>query len=626
MPASVVSEGEVSLGGVYYPLLRPVRRTLASTYPAKVVIGDTSRDDQQRASVLAFSDWRGGIGIERMEGATDVDRCWWSTCNLRHRNHLVLGKLVTQTADLGTPNTSTIGAIASYGDEVYAAFGTAVHKYDNSSDSWGSSLHTLPAAATDAITLKVGGTNYLVFAHTGGYSYWNDSAWVDDTDDAKYLTAWDDKLYFVDNTGQLGHTTASTMGTDTITPAEDVPVETGSVTDLLVYGDASDAPIIYALTKDGMFAHDSSNTKFIRTNADLAIHPSLGTGSLHWRGSLFVPAGQSIYRYTSGQNSVTSLVGPDRDDGIASRCQCQIVRLQGSHNALMAAMAPIDTTVQDTFSSFGGTPPNVGIIPSATPARAVILSWNEVGWQVEWEANRYNIAIDTAHVSRAYSGYRLWWAWNKRVYYIDLPQNIVNPNQLRGTNYASASEHTTPWFDAGQVEVDKLALEVRLDCAGMSKTEKVEVAYGLDYDDSSFTTLGTITTNGVTTFKLPDSTTPKGIAFRSWRFKLVLSRGANTAVTPDVISLVLIWRKKLPPKEGFTLDIDLSRPSYKGNTPAQLRSALRTANASQTLLECTYRDDADQARNYWVDVASVSGLDFTGHDERGSSTVLVVEP
>ena len=65
MPASVVETNEISLNGVYYPITRPVRSTLASIYPAKVVIGDTTKDDQLRSSILAWSDWRGGIGIIR---------------------------------------------------------------------------------------------------------------------------------------------------------------------------------------------------------------------------------------------------------------------------------------------------------------------------------------------------------------------------------------------------------------------------------------------------------------------------------------------------------------------------------------------------------------------------------
>ena len=89
MANKVIKKNEVYLNGNYYPITRPVQQVLASIYPAKVVIGDTTRDSQIRASVISWSDFRGGIGVERMEGATDVDRSWFSTCSLRYKRHLV---------------------------------------------------------------------------------------------------------------------------------------------------------------------------------------------------------------------------------------------------------------------------------------------------------------------------------------------------------------------------------------------------------------------------------------------------------------------------------------------------------------------------------------------------------
>ncbi len=46
MANKVSSKSEIYLNGTYYPLTRPVQSVLASIYPAKVVIGDTTRDSQ----------------------------------------------------------------------------------------------------------------------------------------------------------------------------------------------------------------------------------------------------------------------------------------------------------------------------------------------------------------------------------------------------------------------------------------------------------------------------------------------------------------------------------------------------------------------------------------------------
>ena len=51
-----------------------------------------------------------------------------------------------------------------------------------------------------------------------------------------------------------------------------------------------------------------------------------------------------------------------------------------------------------------------------------------------------------------------------------------------------------------------------------------------------------------------------------------------------------------------------------------------TAIESTTLVEFTYRDDSGGTRNYYVDIVSASGVEGTGYDERGMSTVNLVEP
>ena len=57
-----------------------------------------------------------------------------------------------------------------------------------------------------------------------------------------------------------------------------------------------------------------------------------------------------------------------------------------------------------------------------------------------------------------------------------------------------------------------------------------------------------------------------------------------------------------------------------------LRKKLVEAIESETLVEFTFRDDSGGTRNYYVDVTSAQGLEFTGRDERGSTMISVVEP
>ena len=258
MANSVVEANEIFLNGVYYPTASPVRSTLASIYPGKVVIGDTTKDSQLRSSIIAWSDWRGGIGINRMEGGAETSRAWYSTCQLRYKNHLVLPGLATESSSPSHGLTdATIGAINTLSDEVYAFWNGSVSespklfKYNNTSDTWGSAL---TQSATDQVTDSVvftdaGGTTYLVFAHYdsngSGYTYSsNGSSWTTDATDTKFVTVWDERLWGISHVGQLWYATAiGTEVNDAVWPLPD-----GSVTALFVARNALGIPIIYAAT------------------------------------------------------------------------------------------------------------------------------------------------------------------------------------------------------------------------------------------------------------------------------------------------------------------------------------------------------------------------------------------
>ena len=648
MTSKVIEPNEISLNGVYYPISRPVRSTLASIYPAKVVIGDTDKDSDPRSSVIGWSDWRGGIGMNRMEGAADVNRAWFSTCQLRYKNHLVLPPLAnatdTPSHDLGQ---AKIGAIATFLGEIYAFWNGGsgatpkLYKYANASDSWGTQIST--SGVTDEVTDSVvwtasGGTSYLVFAHYdengSGYSYsTNGSSWTTDSGQAtQFLTTWDDRLWGISYAGQLWH--SNSPGTEHLDAM--LPLPDGSVTRLFVARNAAGVPIIYAMTTEGLFAHDADNSRWDATELELPIHPDNGKGSTRWRDSVYIPSGNGIYKYINGNNSaVVTIVGPDKDDGLPSDKRGAIRTMTGSHNELLIgvdAQTGADPVSYDAVSrqwqSHFGSP-----VMANDTGKSAILGYNELGWEVKWLASDTGTTFDTMHVSTAYNKYRLWWGANGVVYFMDLPKDIINPSEVDDFPYGTSGVHETPWFNAGQSEVDKLALKLKIECSGLSANETVLVQYATDYTES-YTTAVTLNSTtmgasaGTYTYTFGSSA---GVSYRSIKFKLTLSRSTATTTglekynSPDVISTTLTWRKKLEAKWGHTVEVDLNN-KYKGNDPKALRSNLISAIESTTLVEFTFRDDSGGTRNYYVDVTSAQGLEFTGRDERGSTMISVVEP
>jgi len=231
-------------------------------------------------------------------------------------------------------------------------------------------------------------------------------------------------------------------------------------------------------------------------------------------------------------------------------------------------------------------------------------------------------------VSDAYDEYRLWWGYNGEIKHMKIPSDIINPSFVSDFEFAESGYLETPWFNAGQSEVDKLALKLRTEVQDTSSSETVTVSYATDYSESYTAAGSAITSDGITTYTFGSSA---GTTFRAIKFKVELARTTDTSVvnykkkTPDVVSLTLEWRKKLPAKWGHQVQVDLNK-DYKGKSSKDLRAALLAAIESTTLVEFTFRDDSGGTRNFYVDVNSVTGLEYTAYDERGVSTISLVEP
>ena len=538
------------------------------------------------------------------------NRSWYSNAYLRHEGHLTLPPLATTTAALGPTGIFTVGAIGELANVIYVAAGTSVRQYSLALDTW-TNVHTLPAAATDAITVRVDATVYLIFATTGGYSYSSDgTTWVNDTTDTLYMTWWDNRLWGIDNTGQLWF--SSVIGTEA-TDAR-LPLENGNVTDLFVERDAAGESIIYAATKVGLFAHDAEGSRFHKTDLELPFHDDAGRGARKWRGRTFYPAGLSIYEYSPGPTALVRTIGPDKNDGLPANRKGTIVDLVASHNDLLPLVDSTSAAANafDVFTDQGGLSDALVIDPDVGVSS--ILAWNEEGWQVLWESATNTEAITAAHVSGAHAGYRLWWGHNRRVYRMDLPVDIVNPNETSDFNYASSATHEFPWLLVGQ-ETQGLVLRLRVEAAGMSANETVVVSYATNFS-TTFTTLGTISADGITTYNFPNSTTPTGTAFRAIRIRLVFARGTNTLLSPDIIGVDLEWRKKISVRYRWTVVLDLNL-TYGGRSPQAQRAALVTAIASNPKVEFTYREDTGDTRNYYVEVVNMGAEEQSGRDETG---------
>ena len=598
MAERVDSAKEVSLNAIRYPIEGEVRSFVTSQYPAKIVTGDTSRESVRGVSVLAFNDWSGGWGQEKMDGVRPTNQYYRATTiGSITPNQLVCAPLRTQTTDPSL-NGSINELVSHEGQDLLLGTwsgGTSVRSLGSLGGSWSANLHTLPAAATDSISVRMGGSEYAIWATTGGYTYTADASSFTDTDDTifptKYLTFWDDKLWGIDATGQLWY--ASTIGTGVDDAQLQLP--DNSVNALFTGPDAGGTEIIYAATRKGLYAHDVGNARFIKTEVRYAHHDNAGLGAISWGNSIYIPVGRAIYEYTPSTGTVRDI-----------------------------APRELPSVVGDTWNHLEEIPYGlIGVLDSlhAPNIGGAVFLYNGIGWTAVGSGVAATAPVDSAHATSLFGSFNMFFAHNSLVYYVDIPDHIFSPQGDVGGQTYQGGILRTPWFDAGQNEVDKLGLRLHTEVHGAGANETVIPGYRVNYSTGGFTDFSAITSDGTTTNLLnsadgTDGTTPDGRPFMSIQFQLVLSTGTNT-LTPTVRSLEFEYRKNIDPKWGFTFTVIVPTQGYAdGRSAREMRSNLVAAVESNSLMELTFRNDdtSGDPLNYYVDIIEAVGLENTGED------------
>jgi hypothetical protein len=597
-----------------------VRPSSASAYPEKQVEGDYTAASHPRLSVVTWNDLRGGLGIEKMEPG-QTDRFWRSFVSTRHRRHVTLPYITTTTADPSVSGTitaigeMTVDTATDNGTGIKTIFaamngGTDVYAYDNVNDDWGLSgagptkIHDLAgSAATDAINFVLSGVEYLAFACVTDWSYTSQTdytSWTNNTTDTSFFTFWEGKLWGISANGQLWW--AIDLATINLEAnlQDDFAIQDGDVVGMFVGPDAIGEPVIYVSTKIGLFAHDRAGERFLKTAVTYPRSAKAKRGAA-WNGEIYQPVDMAVYRY-SPQNAVVAHSGIDQDDGMEDTEFGSISHMVASHTWLLASIDP----------EAGGS--RIGSI----------IGYDGNGWHKAYtNAVSVNENFDSLHVSDAYGSSRMWFAKNARVLYQREDVSLKNPTSGEPPQYNAGSGTSLflPWFDAGEPGTDKLAVAVKVEGRDLSSTEDISVSRYLNYGDTAVALGPPMTADGVTTYNLADA----GIEFRAIQFQVVLDRGSTATITPGFISLTLEYRKKLSPKYGFEVDLDLTKTTG-GRSPMEQFDDLITAIESNQKVEINYEIRTGKTRNAFVDIVGLNGLEDAGLHPAGMFTLQMVEP
>ena len=329
-------------------------------------------------------------------------------------------------------------------------------------------------------------------------------------------------------------------------------------------------------------------------------------GAATWNGDIYITAGKmTVYRYDPTRGVVMS-VGLNKDAGFpVPEIRGDIIKLLPTHTGLLAFVLGSSDTLR------------------------TVWEYNGVGWHY---LARDNGSAQGNHVSSIGGNYRLYHTFgDDDIGYTALQRGDVNPElatpaiSYEGTN--DIADHITPWFNAGQNEIDKTAIRVRIECSKMTSDETAKVEYALDYSSSYESSTFTVTSNGVTTQTFPtiaNNNIEAGSNFRAIRFKITLNRGSTATRTPNVKSISLEWRRKIPAKYGFEFTLDRSE-NYGGKTPKEMKTDIITAIETSDQVEFTFVDDDGDTQNYYVDVTNMEDVEDTGHGEIGQTRIAVVE-
>lgn len=245
--------------------------------------------------------------------------------------------------------------------------------------------------------------------------------------------------------------------------------------------------------------------------------------------------------------------------------------------------------------------------------------WIGTGWHGLWASD----ATDNptwAAVAAPAGHYRLWWgSEDGNAYWMPLRRGFHNPLQgfQAGVDtFATTGFLITSKFDAGMAGFTKIASHVVAQAISATADETIAIEFAID--EGGWESLGTITAPGESRFSFGAT----GRAFNTMQFRLTLSRGATTTLTPLLRSLTMLFVKV--PQEArsfvFTIVPGGGDQGNFGRSGQAMFAELDDLVASNAFFPVTYNGQSFAHCR----IASVTGHDNTS-DAGGQRVVTVVE-
>ena len=586
-----------------------------SAYQPGITIGSPNVESHPVLATWGIEDLTGGHGLaDHMAGVTD-NRYRYSTLDVsRPGKWFPRWKVTTETG--------TAGAFWPAGDllysgnvEMYGVFGTDLHIWDESTDSWTDTTNNLTAAPVNTGVAFAGTGTLRLFIPMGasGYATYTGASFANvaasgSVPAAKAFCVYGQtNLICLATNGQLW---SSVDGTTWVSYGTDGKIDAALTANWLYEDrDAMGNPVVMVVTTGGLFAFDPAGPTLYQQDLKFPNHPTQGLTGCNWRGDQYIAVGLGVHSYTGGN---IGSMGLDRDEGLpfALGYNAKIVSLVPEYNNLYALVQG------DNSKSY-----------------ASVQRWSGYGWHSVWEKGSSE-TVTRLYVSAARGQHRLWWGGGNNSYTVDLPIAFTNPRQIAVDEQDGAFETggylRTGLNNMGMPGSRKIAHSVGIRVASVGSSSITNSAPTIKYrlnNDATFTALvgpyaadhSPIVT--AASGPIPDDTyfywfdsSFVGVPFDEIELEVTTGQGMLTKW------VALYFGKVISGNLAWTVTLDLTN-TFEDVTPAAMHDKLDELVTAGTVVRFIYRKT-----EYRVRVASWTGADSSGRgDTRGMRSVQLIE-
>lgn len=518
-------------------------------------------------------------------------------------------------------SASTPVKFVNFNDQLYLAAGPKLFKLNAGGTAF-DPIMMFPDTVTDVKT-GPGSNVYFLFGGAVAFHWYmdaNDEFWSCPLPYGDLIASWSSGLYFFSKTtGSLRQNTdpgTQTGGDSDRGNITDNGLAVDDVQRLGLYRDAAGDTIIYASTKQGLFAHDDGNQKWLQTELAMPDQTTTGLGFTKWREKSYTSAGLDVMTYqTGGSGTFIDSAGLSNDDGLPQLRGGEVIQFAPGYNEFFAL---VDSTYEGTTS------------------RSSVMGFDGNGWRLWWEAGANNVTMYCGIVSSKVS-YRLWFATSAGIYSIPLQSNIRNPKKISTFAYETTGVHITPWFDAGTQVFAKTAQKITLFAKDTTANQTIQVSYRIDHSStaigtvgSEFTSLGTLVAADDGAVREIVFASGAGLSFKSIQFRFDLARITTDSnpeyFSPDLQAFVLSYSREVTAVWAYTLTLDLASADRVGSNPKALYDALVTAVEAGTLQQFIYRDGKDSSDEKYVFLDWPGSLEESGETYPARIAITATEP